>query len=143
LKPLSLKPFKPKVARAKPIDWEGMEQKALLLELALRHPVAAKLIFHVPNGGHRHKLVAIELKKQGVKAGIPDLVLPMARGGYFGLYLEFKATPPHDSPVSPSQDACLHALIEQGYLAIVCRGHADAMEALTAYLKLPRTQVAA
>jgi hypothetical protein len=78
-----------------------------------------------------------------VKAGIPDLILPMARGGYFGLYLEFKATPPHDSPVSPSQDAMLHALIEQGYLAIVCRGHADAMEALTAYLKLPRTQVAA
>jgi hypothetical protein len=143
LKPLSLKPLKPKVARAKPIDWEGMEQKALLLELALRHPAAAKLIFHVPNGGHRHKLVAIELKKQGVKAGIPDLILPMARGGYFGLYLEFKATPPHDSPVSPSQDAMLHALIEQGYLAIVCRGHADAMEALTAYLKLPRTQVAA
>lgn len=129
--------------RAKPIDWEGMEQKALLLELALRHPVAAKLIFHVPNGGHRHKQVAIELKKQGVKAGIPDLILPMALGGYFGLYLEFKATPPHDSPVSPSQDAMLHALIGQGYLAIVCRGHADAMEALSAYLKLPRTQVAA
>lgn len=143
MKPLTLKPFTLKKVRAKPIDWEGMEQKALLLELALRYPLAAKLIYHVPNGGHRHKLVAIELKKQGVKAGIPDLVLPMARGGYFGLYLEFKATPPHDSPVSASQDACLHALIDQGYLAIVCRGHRDAIEAIRAYLLQPQTRAAA
>ena len=134
---------KAKKPRAPAIDWEGMEQKTLLLEMALRHPVAAKLIYHVPNGGHRHKSVAIELKKQGVRAGIPDLVLPMARGGYFGLYLEFKATPPHSSPVSASQDACLHALTEQGYLAIVCRGHRDAMDAITAYLQCPRTQVIA
>jgi hypothetical protein len=143
VKPLIIKPFSMKKILAKPIDWEGMEQKALLLELALHYPLAAKLIYHVPNGGHRHKLVAIELKKQGVKAGIPDLVLPMARGGYFGLYLEFKAAPPHDSPVSPSQDAYLHALIEQGYLAIVCRGHRDAIEAIRAYLLQPQTRAAA
>ena len=143
MKPLVIKPFKVKVARAKPIDWEGVEQKTLLLELALRHPMASKLIFHVPNGGHRHKLVAIELKKQGVKAGIPDLVLPMARGGYFGLLIEFKATPPHDSPVSPQQDACLHTFNEQGYLAVVCRGHREALDVIGAYLKQPRTVVAA
>jgi hypothetical protein len=136
-------PFALKPIRAKRIDREGQEQAALLIEIAMRYPVVAKLIYHVPNGGHRHKKVAGEMKKQGVKAGVPDLVLPMARGGYFGLYIEFKAAPPNDAAVSPSQDAYIHALTEQGYLAIVCRGHFDAMEQIRAYLRLAPTVVAA
>lgn len=135
--------FKQKRTRAKPVDREGLEQAALMKELALCLPKVAALIFHVPNGGHRHKLVAIKMKEQGVKAGVPDLVLPMARGGYFGLYLEFKATAPNDAAVSPSQHAWIRQLNEQGYLAIVCRGHFDAMEQIRAYLRLPQTVVAA
>jgi hypothetical protein len=33
--------------------------------------------FHVPNGGHRHIAVAMQLKSQGVKAGVPDILLPV------------------------------------------------------------------
>jgi hypothetical protein len=135
--------FKPKATRAKPVDREGLEQAALIKELELRLPAVAALIYHVPNGGHRHKLVAIKLKGQGVKAGVPDLVLPMARGGYFGLYLEFKATAPNDAAVSASQHAWIRRLNDQGYLAIVCRGHFDAMEQIRAYLRLAPTVVAA
>jgi len=138
-----MKLFKPRATRAKPVDREGLEQAALIKELELRLPAVAALIYHVPNGGHRHKLVAIKLKGQGVKAGVPDLVLPMARGGYFGMYLEFKATPPGAAPVSASQHAWIRRLNEQGYLAIVCRGHFDAMEQIRAYLRLPQTVVAA
>ncbi|AYN12340.1 VRR-NUC domain-containing protein [Pseudomonas putida] len=126
----ALRPFKAKPARAKPVDREGQEQAALMQELQLRYPQVYKLIYHVPNGGHR------------VKAGVPDLVLPMARGGYFGLYIEFKAMPPFDAPVSPGQDAYLQALADQGYLAIVCRGNIDAVEAIRAYLLLPATVAA-
>lgn len=134
-----MKAFAPKKPRAKTVDREGLEQAALLKELALRYPAAARLIYHVPNGGHRHKMVAIKLKAQGVRAGVPDLVLPMARGGYFGLYIEFKAMPPFDAEVSPSQHAYIQALNEQGYLAVVCRGHIDALEAIRAYLLLDET----
>lgn len=141
--PAKLKMYKPRVARAKPVDREGQEQAALMREIALCMPEVAELIYHIPNGGHRHKAVAAKLKEQGAKAGIPDLKLPMARGGYFGLYIEFKATPPNDAAVSPSQYACIRRLSEQGYLAIVCRGHFDAMEQLRAYLLLPKTVVAA
>ena len=143
MKPFVVKPLSPKPARAKAVDREGLEQASLIKEISLRYPAAAKLIYHVPNGGHRHKLVAIKLKEQGVKAGVPDLVLPMARGGYFGLYIEFKATAPHDAAVSPAQDAYLQALTDQGYLAIVCRGHFDAIEAIRAYLLQPQTKAAA
>ena len=138
-----MKVFKPGSTRAKPVDREGQEQAALMAELRLRMPEVADLIYHVPNGGHRVKAVAAKLKAQGVKAGIPDLVLPMARGGYFGLYLEFKATPPYDAEVSASQHERIRKLSDQGYLAIVCRGHFDAMEQLRAYLRLEPTVVAA
>lgn len=129
-------------ARAKPVDREGQEQAALLEEIQLRYPDVYELIYHVPNGGHRVKAVAAKLKGQGVKAGVPDLVLPMARGGYFGLYIEFKAKPPFDAPVSASQDAFLQLLTNENYLAIVCRGNIDAVEAIRAYLLQPATVAA-
>lgn len=143
-----MKPFTPKllkqtVTRAKAIDREGLEQAALMAELRARMPAVADLIYHVPNGGHRHKTVAAKLKQQGVVAGIPDLVLTMARGGFFGLYIEFKATPPNDAAISASQHERIRKLNDQGYLAVVCRGHFDAMEQIRAYLRLAPTVVAA
>jgi hypothetical protein len=143
LKALTIKPFALKPVRKQIIDREGQEQAALLTELRIRLPEVADLIFHVPNGGHRVKAVAAKLKAQGVKAGIPDLVLPMARGGFFGLYIEFKATPPNDAAISDSQHERIRKLNAQGYLAVVCRGHFDTMEQIRAYLRLAPTVVAA
>lgn len=137
-----VKAWRPKAKRAAPVDREGQEQAALMAEIKLRYPAAYSLIYHVPNGGHRVKAVAAKLKAQGVKAGVPDLVLPMARGGFFGLYIEFKAAAPNDAAVSASQHGFIQALNGQGYLAVVCRGHFDAMEALRAYLILPQTVAA-
>ena len=141
--PVAMKQFKPKSTRAKPVDREGLEQAALMAELRARMPEVADLIYHVPNGGHRVKAVAAKLKAQGVKPGIPDLVLPMARGGFFGLYIEFKATPPNDAAISSSQHERIRKLNAQGYLAVVCRGHFDTMEQVRAYLRLAPTVVAA
>jgi hypothetical protein len=141
--PAKPKLFKQRTVRAKPVDREGQEQAALMRELELRYPAVFELMYHVPNGGHRVKAVAGKLKAQGVKAGIPDLVLTMARGGFFGLYIEFKATPPNDAAISPSQHERIRKLNEQGYLAVVCRGHFDTIEQIRAYLRLAPTVVAA
>jgi hypothetical protein len=46
--------------------------------------------FHVPNGGHRHIAVARQLRAQGVKRGVPDVLLPCARKQYIGLAIELK-----------------------------------------------------
>ena len=143
MKPAAMRLFKEKPVRAKRVDREGLEQAALIAELRIRMPEIADLIYHVPNGGHRLKNVAADLKGQGVAAGVPDLVLTMARGGYFGLYIEFKATPPNAAAVSDSQHKWIRKLNDQGYLAIVCRGHFDAIEAIRAYLQLAPTVVAA
>jgi len=121
------------------VDYEGMEQAALFTWLAVRHPAAHRLAFHVPNGGHRVKAVAGKLKKQGVRAGVSDIVLPMARGGYFGLYMEFKASPPHDASVSTSQTAFLVGVEMQGYMGVVCRGFDEARQVIEGYMAMPQT----
>ena len=48
------------------------------------------LLYHIPNGGSRNQLEAANLKRQGVKAGVPDLCLPVPRNGKHGLYVEMK-----------------------------------------------------
>ena len=45
--------------------------------------------FHSPNGGHRLKSVAGKLKAQGVKPGIPDVVVLRPNGS--PIYVELKA----------------------------------------------------
>lgn len=125
------------------IDREGNEQAAYFHYLRVRHPLAFELAYHTPNGGSRKggAREGARLKAQGVRAGVPDVCIPIARGGYFGLYIEFKATPPHDSRVSPSQKEWLKKLSDQNYKAVLCKGF-DAIKAETErYLALPETKV--
>ena len=67
------------------------------IELA-RHLDAAGLIWcHPPNGGKRHKAVAAKLKAQGVKPGVPDVLIfgPPHRlpDGCAGVAIELKRAP--------------------------------------------------
>ena len=59
------------------------------------------LLHHIPNGGHRARKTARDLARSGVRAGVPDYCLPVARGGAHGLYLELKRL--HGGRVSPEQ----------------------------------------
>lgn len=127
------------VARRRPVDFEGREQQMLVRWMELQHRAAYAVTWHTPNGGARDKATAGKLKAQGVKAGVPDLQLAVARGGFFGLFIEFKATPPNDAAVSETQKAMLSRLQEQGYQAVVCRGINEAMAEINAYLAMPRT----
>lgn len=49
-----------------------------------------KLLFAVPNGGSRHKIEAANMKRQGVKAGVADVILQIPKKGFASLCLEFK-----------------------------------------------------
>lgn len=89
------------------------------------------LLYHVPNGGKRDAATARALKRQGVKAGISDLVLPVARYGHHGLYIELKAP---GGKLEQSQIDFLQAVEAQGYVALVCVGWQAAVQALSEYL---------
>lgn len=139
----ALKPWSaPRESRpkARRNDWEAIEQKQLFDWLDLQYPKESKLIYHVPNGGKRDAITAKKLQGQGVKAGIPDICIDLARGGYFGMRIEFKPNRAHKSTVSPAQQATLYLLNDAGFYATVCYGFEDARQAITAYLTLPKTE---
>lgn len=73
------------------------------------------------------------IQRQGVKAGVPDLHLPVARGGYHGLYIELKVG---SNKATALQKDWIKELTKQGYLAVVCYGWQEAAEQLVNYLEL-------
>ena len=116
---------------------ESQEQQALFdwAEYArAKHP-ELDLLYNIPNGGKRDKLEAVRLKREGVKAGVPDLCLPVARGGYHGLYIELKAG---KNTASPLQRQWIAALSREGYAAAVCTGWEQAAEVIGDYLGMKK-----
>ena len=70
----------------------------------------------------------------GVKKGVPDLCLPVARGKYHALYIEMKT---EKGRTTKEQEWWLEALREAGSCACLCRGWEAAAQVLTWYLSLP------
>ena len=88
-------------------------------------------VFHIPNGGSRNPREAANLKRQGVRAGVPDLCVPVAKGGYHGLYIEMKAG---KNKPTDNQVRWLELLRRNGYAAFVCYGADNAIECIRRYL---------
>jgi hypothetical protein len=89
------------------------------------------LLFAVPNGGKRDKRTAAKLKAEGVRAGVPDLCLPVARGVYHGLFIEMKVG---RNKAEPEQLWWIEQLTRQGYYCQICYDWSKAMEILIDYL---------
>lgn len=96
-----------------------------------------KRLFHVPNGGQRHAVVAAKLRGQGVKSGVPDRCLPVPRFGCPGLCIEMKAA---DGKVSKNQKDWIEYLKGAGYRVEVCRSFDEARAALLVYL-IPKVEI--
>lgn len=111
---------------------EANEQSALFAWAAWEEKriPELRLMYHVANGGSRNALEAANLKRQGVKAGVPDICLPVARHSYHGLYIEMKAGKNRPTQL---QIEWLLALQEQGYLTAVCYSSEEAITLLTQY----------
>lgn len=99
------------------------------------HP-ELKLLMHIPNGGARTKAEAGKFKAMGVKPGVPDLFLPVARGVYHGLWIELKRA--DGGKTQAAQRGWIAALKEQGYMAGVAHGWVEASETIMKYLNLPK-----
>lgn len=93
-----------------------------------------RLLYHVPNGGSRHIAEAVNLKRLGVRPGVPDLHLPVARGGYIGLWIEMKAP---GGRTSPEQRWWHAALRDEGHRVEECRDWIAARDIILAYLSSP------
>ena len=90
-------------------------------------------LYHTPNGGYRNQAEAVQLKRMGVKPGVPDLHLPYPAGGYHGIWLEMKT---EKGKVTAVQRDWIEYLRSVGYRAYVCHNTGEAINALETYLKM-------
>lgn len=124
--------------QAQIIDW-AQRVKPLYPELGLLFaiPNGAKLPYMKDHRGRRYSPQAKKLKAEGLRSGVPDLFLPVARMGYHGMFIELKVG--RNRP-SDEQVAYLDALAEQGYYAAVCWGAVEAIGAICAYLGISSSE---
>lgn len=127
-----------------PVMSEHDEQVAVidwLFQQSAKYP-ELDLTFAVPNGamlggGKIGAIRANVLKAEGMRPGAPDLVIPSARGGYFGVFLEMKTK---TGKLSENQEQFIVEAEKQGYMCFVAYGADEAIEMLEGYLKKPYTQ---
>lgn len=119
---------------------EGSQQKALMAWAAMNitnYP-QLKWLVHIPNGGTRNLREAVELKAQGVKAGVPDLMLAYsaykssADDWYHGLFIEMKVKPNKASQEQLDWLANLHG---EGYYTCICYSWIEARDIIVNYLE--------
>ena len=120
---------------------EEQEQTAVFRWARMQEGIHPELtlLHHIPNGGARSKATAGRLKAEGVKAGIPDICLPVPKNGYGALYIELKvpenkALGVRKGRVSDCQAAMLKSLSDYGNRAVVCYGAEEAIRAIKEYI---------
>ena len=120
----------------KTVSTTEAQEQAALFEWAARSRVkypALDLLYHIPNGGSRNPIEARHLREQGVKAGVPDICLPVPSQHYTALYIELKR--PDGGRVSDAQRRWIAALNRVGCRAVVCHGWDAARVEIERYLR--------
>ena len=91
-----------------------------------------ELPFAIPNQGKRSYRLANYFKSEGLKAGVPDIFVPIERGGFSGLFIEMKTT---SGELSSGQRKWLQRLEKEGYYCVIAFGGKHAIEMLEKYLR--------
>jgi hypothetical protein len=120
---------------------EHAHQVALFAWAALNFPKYPELhlMFAIPNGGERDVRVASNLRAEGVKAGVPDIFLPVSRGGFHGLFIELKRPTTQGKKrgnTTKEQDQWMAALYANHYATRVCIGWEQARDTIIQYMEL-------
>lgn len=92
------------------------------------------MIFHITNEGKRSKRTGAELKRMGLKRGIPDICLPVPNKEYNGLWIELKAD--RSKRLTKEQKEWLEKLNRYGYKALRCNGADEAIQVIKDYLNI-------
>ena len=115
--------------------YESAEQAALFKWAHMargKHP-ELRLLFHIPNEGKRSWRAGRELKAQGLKPGVPDIILPVPNRHHIALWIEMKRR--KDGRVSEDQKRMMFALKKYGNMAVVCYGWEQARDTILQYLR--------
>jgi len=119
-----------------------------------RYPELAAL-YAIPNFGKIQRGRSFDVQiaqrlKEGMRPGVPDIHLPVARGGYIGLWIEMKrqqvrinkTKPPTLTRTKPTaEQLAWHGRLKAlGHHVAVCWTAEQAQEVLELYLRRPAPQ---
>ena len=122
------------MASRKPLNWatETQEQITVASYCDIMHIP----MYHIPNEAKRSVVDGRIQNAMGRKKGVPDICIPVARGGFHGLYIELKSL---TGKPTQEQKQWLKTLTSEGYRATICYGAAQAIEEIKNYMKGTRT----
>lgn len=110
---------------------EDCIQKAIIEWLSYKHPKAREVVIHIANQRATSPQQGYKLKQMGVRKGVSDLLIPIATGGYHGMFLEVKTI---EGTLTKEQKAFIKRMDEEGYFAIAAYGLEHCMREIDAYL---------
>lgn len=109
--------------------------KLFLQILERREPEIRRRIFHIANENTvKHHGHHAKRKCLGVRAGVADYFLPVARGSKHGLWLEAKVKP---NRMSKAQKDFMTQMEEAGYATAVCYTVDEMLKTINNYIYGP------
>lgn len=111
---------------------ESNIQQSCVMWFRLQYPPLATLLFAIPNGGSRNYLEAKKMKKEGITAGVSDLILLHPNSQYHALCVEMKRKGTYQKP---AQKSWQKEVEKKGYKYIVCRSIDEFIIEINKYLK--------
>lgn len=114
------------------IQRESFIQTAFFNYLTLFQKKYRPHCFAIPNGGSRNPREAVNLKRQGVTAGVPDILCAIVRSPYHGLFIEFKTG---RNKLTQLQKEMIERLTSEGYRCEVCYTLEEGIKKFCEYTK--------
>lgn len=113
---------------------ERAEQVAVFqwIDASIGKYPALKNAFHPANGGKRHIGVARKMKAEGVKRGVPDIILLYPSKGFHGLVIEMKIKGNYPTL---DQKEWMCRLVKANYKVALCYSADEAIAVLENYLR--------
>ena len=117
---------------------ESEIQRSCVRWFRAEFPTHALMLFAVPNGGGRSRVEGAILKGEGVTAGVSDLILLEARGGFGALCIEMKTRHKRSGQSDPQKE-WQAAAEAAGNKYVVARSLEAFQRAVYEYMGQPRT----
>ncbi len=117
-----------------PVPTESAEQQTLFTWAEYNRAKYPELrwMYHIPNEGKRSFQRGAQMRREGLKPGVPDVCLPVARGNYSALYIEMKRI--RGGRLTAEQKEWADGLRRCGNLVMRCNGWEQAARVIEQYL---------
>lgn len=134
-------PTPPRPAQRKKGSPEGRIQSECVKIAWNEYPQTRGLYYAIPNENSRvdsNSATGAIRRAMGITAGVADTFLAMARGGYFGLYIEFKS---EIGRQRKEQIEFQKRVEKQGYKYVVVRSVEEWRKEWDEYFAMPSTEI--